>query len=40
MSFTLVFGLYSAFVFMQSKSIVSAIILHFYCNTLGFPQIN
>jgi prenyl protein peptidase len=39
-AFTYVFGIYSGYIFIQTRSIWPSIILHSYCNLLGFPQLS
>ena len=39
MSFTFIFGLYSAIILIKTHSILACIVLHSYCNTVGFPKI-
>jgi membrane protease YdiL (CAAX protease family) len=39
-AFTYVFGIYSGYIFIQTHSIWPSIILHSYCNLLGFPQLS
>jgi prenyl protein peptidase len=34
----MIFGLYSSFVFLKTRSLVSIVILHGYCNFMGFPN--
>lgn len=36
--FTTVFGLYASMVYFQTKSLLSSIILHMFCNFLGLPK--
>ena len=40
MSFTFIFGLYSAVILTKTHSIFACILLHSYCNSLGFPKIS
>lgn len=40
MSFTFVFGVYSSAILVKTQSIFASIVLHSYCNLLGFPKIN
>lgn len=37
MVYTYIFAIYSAFIFVKTKSILICIILHAYCNFLGAP---
>lgn len=39
MSFTFIFGSYSAFILTKTKSIFSCFTLHSFCNLMGFPNI-
>ncbi|CAD8063274.1 unnamed protein product [Paramecium sonneborni] len=38
--FTFIFGFYAASVFLKTKSLISVILLHSYCNYLGFPNLS
>lgn len=40
MSFTFVFGAYSAFILVKTQSLFASILLHSYCNCIGFPKID
>lgn len=37
--FTFIFGFYAATVFLKTRSLISVILLHSYCNYLGFPKL-
>ncbi|CAD8059996.1 unnamed protein product [Paramecium primaurelia] len=37
--FTFIFGFYAASVFLKTRSLISVILLHSYCNYLGFPKL-
>ena len=39
MSFTLIFGMYSALILSRTKNILACISLHSQCNFFGFPKI-
>lgn len=36
--FTTLFGMYSSYVYYSTKSVITCIICHAYCNFLGFPD--
>jgi len=38
-TYTFIFGLYSAFVFTQTKSLIVVSLLHAYCNFMSVPDI-
>lgn len=40
MSFTFVFGAYSAYILVKTHSLFASILLHSYCNCIGFPKID
>ena len=40
MTYTYIFGIYVAYVLLLTKSILSCILLHGYCNYMGLPKFN
>jgi len=39
MGFTFIFGLYSSYLLVKTQTLYSCILLHSYCNWMGFPRI-
>ena len=37
-AYTTIFGLYSAHLFVQTNHLVSCVVVHAFCNFMGFPD--
>ena len=38
MTYTTIFGMYSAFLFIRTGHLIAPVIVHAFCNFLGFPD--
>lgn len=38
-AYTSIFGWFAAFVFLRTASIVAIVVVHMFCNSMGFPRL-